>query len=117
MLDVDHLLHEKYESGLSSSTVQRIRMVLVKALRHAERRDLIHRNVAALTHLRRATRRVGRSRTPDQARRLLTSENHPLGVTVQLGLYLGLRPGEVLGLQWRDHLFGANGDRHAFAKT
>ena len=37
VLDVDHLLHEKYESGLSASTVQRIRMILVKALRHAER--------------------------------------------------------------------------------
>jgi len=103
VLDVDHLLYEKYESGLSGSTVQRIRMILVKALRHAERRDLVHRNVAALTDLRRATRREGRSLTPDQARKLLmASDNHPLGVTVQLGLYLGLRPGEVLGLQWSD---------------
>jgi integrase len=103
VLDVDHLLHEKYESGLSGSTVQRIRMILVKALRHAERRDLIHRNVAALTDLRRATRREGRSLTPEQARQLLAaSQNHPLGITVQLGLYLGLRPGEVLGLQWSD---------------
>ena len=103
VLDVDHLLHEKYESGLSGSTVQRIRMILVKALRHAERRDLVHRNVAALTDLRRSTRREGRSLTPDQARKLLAaSDRHPLGITVQLGLYLGLRPGEVLGLQWSD---------------
>lgn len=103
VLDVDHLLHHKYEAGLSSSTVQRIRMILVKALRHAERRDLVHRNVAALTDLRRATRREGRSLTPEQARQLLAaSQNHPLGITVQLGLYLGLRPGEVLGLQWSD---------------
>jgi len=103
VLDVDHLLHEKYESGLSGSTVQRIRMVLVKALRHAERRDLVHRNVAALTDLRRSTRREGRSLTPEQARQLLTaSHEHPLGITVQLGLYLGLRPGEILGLQWSD---------------
>jgi integrase len=103
VLDVDHLLHQKYEAGLSSSTVQRIRMILVKALRHAERRDLVHRNVAALTDLRRATRSEGRSLTPEQARQLLSaSQNHPLGVTVQLGLYLGLRPGEVLGLQWSD---------------
>jgi integrase len=103
VLDVDHLLHQKYEAGLSSSTVQRIRMTLMKALRHAERRDLVTRNVAALTDLRRATRRNGRSLTPEQARQLLTaSDEHPLGITVQLGLYLGLRPGEVLGLQWSD---------------
>jgi integrase len=103
VIDVDHLLHQKYEAGLSGSTVQRIRMILVKALRHAERRDFVHRNVASLTDLRRATRREGRSLTPDQARRLLAaSEHRPLGITVQLGLYLGLRPGEVLGLQWSD---------------
>jgi integrase len=103
VLDVDHLLHEKYEAGLSGSTVQRIRMILVKALRHAERRDLVHRNVAALTDLRRTQRREGRSLTPEQARALLkTSESHRLGITVHLGLYLGLRPGEVLGLQWSD---------------
>jgi integrase len=77
--------------------------MLVKALRHAERRDLVHRNVAALTDLRRATRREGRSLTPEQARQLLAaSQNQTFGITVQLGLYLGLRPGEVLGLQWSD---------------
>ena len=103
VIDVDHLLHQKYEAGLSGSTVQRIRMILVKALRHAERRDLVHRNVATLTDLRRATRREGRSLSPEQARRLLAaSEHRPLGITVQLGLYLGLRPGEVMGLQWSD---------------
>jgi integrase len=103
VLDVDHLLHEKYESGLSGSTVQRIRMILVKALRHAERRDLVSRNVAALTDLRRTKRREGRSLTPEQARTLLqTSDDHPLGITIDLGLYLGLRPGEVLGLMWAD---------------
>lgn len=103
VLDVDHLLHEKYESGLSGSTVQRIRMVLVKALRHAERRELVHRNVAALTDLRRMTRREGRSLLPEEARQLLSVANgHPQGVVVHLGLYLGLRPGEVLGLKWSD---------------
>jgi len=103
VIDVDHLLHQKYEAGLSSSTVQRIRMILVKALRHAERRDLVQRNVAALTDLRRTSRREGRSLTPEQARQLLAaSQRHSLGITVRLGLYLGLRPGEVLGLQWSD---------------
>jgi integrase len=103
VLDVDDLLHEKYESGLSDSTVQRIRMILIKAFRHAERRDLVNRNVAALTDLRRAKRREGRSLTPEQARALLgVARSGPLGITVELGLYLGLRPGEVLGLKWED---------------
>lgn len=108
VLDVDHLLHEKYDAGLSDSTVQRIRMMLVKALRHAERRDLVTRNVAALTDLRRAKHREGRSLTPEQARALLeVAKIDRIGITVQLGLFLGLRPGEVLGLKWEDINFNA----------
>ena len=108
VLDVDHLLHEKYDSGLSDSTVQRIRMILIKALRHAERRDLVTRNVAALTDLCRAKHREGRSLTPEQARALLeVAKIDRIGVTVQLGLFLGLRPGEVLGLKWEDINFNA----------
>ena len=103
VIDVDRLLQQKYVAGLSDSTVQRIRMTLVKALRHAERRDLIGRNVAALTDLRRVQRSEGRSLTPEQATQLLAvAAKDRLGITVALGLYLGLRPGEVLGLQWED---------------
>jgi integrase len=78
-------------------------MALIKALRHAERRDLVVRNVAALTDLRRTRPKEGRSLTPDQAAKLLAlAPSDRLGITVELGLYLGLRPGEVLGLQWSD---------------
>ena len=103
VLDVDQLLAAKYDAGYSGSTVQRIRMTLIKALRYAERRDLVTRNVAALTDLRRTRPKEGRSLTLDQATRLLSvAPSDRLGITVELGLYLGLRPGEVLGLQWRD---------------
>jgi len=103
VLDVDQLLASKYDAGYSGSTVQRIRMTLIKALRHAERRDLIARNVAALSDLRRTKPKEGRSLTPEQAAALLTvAPTDRLGITVELGLYLGLRPGEVLGLQWSD---------------
>jgi len=103
VLDVDQLLAAKYDAGYGASTVQRIRMTLVKALRHAERRDLVSRNVASLTDLRRTKPKEGRSLTPDQAAKLLTvAPSDRLGITVELGLYLGLRPGEVLGLKWID---------------
>jgi integrase len=83
-------------------------MILIKALRHAERRDLVTRNVAALTDLRRAKHREGRSLTPEQARSLLeVAKIDRIGVTIQLGLFLGLRPGEVLGLKWEDINFNA----------
>lgn len=103
VLDVDQLLAAKYDAGYSGSTVQRIRMTLMKALRHAERRDLVVRNVAALSDLRRAKPTEGRSLSPNQAAKLLAvAPSDRLGITVELGLYLGLRPGEVLGLQWCD---------------
>ena len=67
------------------------------------RRDLVARNVAALCDLRRTKPKEGRSLTPEQAARLLAvAPSDRLGITVELGLYLGLRPGEVLGLQWGD---------------
>ena len=107
VLDVDQLLAAKYDAGYSGSTVQRIRMVLIKALRHAERRDLVVRNVAALTDLRRTRPKEGHSLTPEQATNLLAvAPSDRLGITAELGLYLGLRPGEVLGLQWGDIDFG-----------
>lgn len=107
VLDVDQLLAAKYDAGYSGSTVQRIRMVLIKALRHAERRDLVVRNVAALTDLRRTRPKEGHSLTPEQATKLLAvAPSDRLGITAELGLYLGLRPGEVLGLQWGDIDFG-----------
>lgn len=103
VLDVDQLLAAKYDAGYSGSTVQRIRMTLVKALRHAERRDLISRNVAALADLRRTKPKEGRSLSPEQAASLLkVAPSYRLGITVEAGLYLGLRPGEILGLQWSD---------------
>ena len=103
VLDVDQLLADKYDSGYSGATVQRIRMTLIKALRHAERRDLVVRNVASLTDLRRIKPKEGRSLNPEQASKLLAvAQTDRLGITVELGLYLGLRPGEVLGLQWND---------------
>jgi len=103
VLDVDQLLAAKYDAGYSGSTVQRIRMTLIKALRHAERRDLVARNVAGLCDLRRTKPKEGRSLTPEQAAKLLAvAPSDRLGITVELGLYLGLRPGEVLGLQWCD---------------
>jgi integrase len=101
--DVDTMLRTKIESGLSHSSVTRIRTALVKALRHGERFDYVSRNVAALTDLPRATRREGKSLTIEQAALLLEgARSDRLEVAINLGLLLGLRPGECLGLLWDD---------------
>jgi len=101
--DVDSMLRSKIESGLSHSSVTRIRTALVKALRHGERFDYVSRNVAALTDLPRAPRREGKSLTIEQAALLLEgAKSDRLEVAINLGLLLGLRPGECLGLLWDD---------------
>ncbi|MGH9130910.1 MAG: site-specific integrase, partial [Acidimicrobiales bacterium] len=46
--DVDRLLAAKAAAGMSRNSVARIRAVLNDALRHAERRVLVTRNVATL---------------------------------------------------------------------
>ena len=101
--DVDTMLRTKIESGLSHSSVTRIRTAMVKALRYGERFDYVSRNVAALTDLPRVTRREGKSLTIEQASLLLEgAKSDRLEVAINLGLLLGLRPGECLGLLWDD---------------
>jgi integrase len=101
--DVEQLLSAKYDAGYSDARIRRIRMVLVKGLRDAERKGLVVRNVAALTDLRRSRLREGRSLTEQEARNLLiAARGERLELAINLGLQLGLRPGEVLGLTWND---------------
>jgi integrase len=101
--NVDSMLRAKFKEGLSHSSVMRIRTAIVKALRYGERFDFVSRNVAALTDLPRAPRREGRSLTVEQACSLLEgAKSDRLEVAINLGLLLGLRPGEALGLTWDD---------------
>lgn len=95
--DVDRLLASKAAAGLSRNTVTRIRSVLADALRHAERRGLVGRNVAALAvlpHCKPPSER--RSLTAAEGRALLASAaDDRLSALVVCGLLLGLRPGEL----------------------
>ncbi len=102
--DVDHLLAAKATAGMSRNSVARIRSVLADALRHAERRGLIGRNVAGLAVLpacKPAAER--RSLTVAEGRALLDAAvGDRLEALITCGLMLGLRPGELTGLVWSD---------------
>jgi integrase len=101
--DVDALLSEKLDAKLSSSTVRRIRAILSAALDQAVRWGVVGRNVVAVTRGPKATRREGRTLTPDQARKLLAiTRGRRLEAFYVTMLGLGLRPGEALGLSWDD---------------
>jgi integrase len=100
---VDELLERRIKSGLAKNTVARIRGVLVTALDHADRRDLVRRNVAALTRVPDGKVAKRRSLTPAEARALLAAvKDDRLEALVVLGLAMGLRPGELTGLSWHD---------------
>ncbi len=101
--DVDRLMAQKLEAGLSVSTVRRIRSVLAQALTQGVRWGSVNRNVASLTRGTRQMRREGRTLTPSQARTLLASlRGHRNEALYSLMLWTGLRRGEALGLRWDD---------------
>lgn len=103
--NVEALLRHMADEGMARNSVMRTRSVLVMALKHAQRRDIVSRNVAELAEMPVQARepRTGRSLTPDQARQLLdVTETDRLGGLVTVGIMLGLRPGELCGLRWED---------------
>ncbi len=102
--DVERLLNAKQASGLSNSTVRRIRSVLVQALRQAEKWGMVARNVASLVDPPKdGHQEEQRSLTLAEARALLSAARGTrMEAPTVLLLATGLRRGELLGLQWGD---------------
>jgi integrase len=102
--DIDRLLHSKRET-LSTATLSRVLAILRRAIRWAEARDLVGRNVAMLcTAPNGAGGRPLKSLTFAQAQRLMTAaEATPLATYVVLALLTGVRTEELRALTW-DHL-------------
>ncbi|MHB2029666.1 MAG: tyrosine-type recombinase/integrase [Acidimicrobiales bacterium] len=101
--DVDRLLSQKADSGLSPSTVRRVRAVLAQCLDQGIRWELVLRNVATLSRSPKSPRKEGRTLSPDQARHLLEAlKGHHNEALYALMLSTGLRRGEALGLMWKD---------------
>lgn len=118
VLHIEAMLGAMVEGGAARASIARHRSALRRALRWAQRREWIVRNVADLAELPpggKAPRRA-RSLTPDEARALLAvtairqakvprtdrtvTEPRRLEALWVLSLSLGLRPGEVVGLLW-----------------
>jgi integrase len=100
---VDDLLESRAARGMAKNSLRRIRAVLVTALDHADRRELVRRNVARLTSTPEGQFTERRSLTAAEAGALLGSmRGDRLEGLVIVGVTMGLRPGELTGLSWRD---------------
>lgn len=87
----------------STRQLQYVHSVLRNALGHAERQDLVKRNVAKLVQVKTPEYSVGQGLPVDQARKLLTTaEGHRFHPLYVVAATLGLRRGELLGLRWQD---------------
>src|SRR5580698_8623336 len=98
---------------LSTRTVQIAHNVLVRAIRHAERDDLVGRNVAALVKPPKGqgAGRPSKSLTLEQAVALMAAARGTrLEAYITLSLLTGLRTEEVRALRW-DHVVAWVGDR------
>ncbi len=101
--DVQTFLNAKSASGLSPRTVGYLRGVLRGALGHAERTDLVSRNVARLARPPRIPRRRVSPLSVEQVRTFVTAiGGDRLEALYLVALGVGLRQGEILGLRWSD---------------
>jgi integrase len=101
--EVQAYLNAKAVSGLAPRTVAYHRNVLRQALGHAERTELIGRNVAKLALPPRIPRREVRPLSPEEARTFLAAiTGERLEALYLVALGVGLRQGEILGLRWSD---------------
>lgn len=115
---VEAMLSRFADEGAARNSIARHRFVLRKALRWAQRREMIRRNVAELAEMpaNAKRQREPRALTPAEARALLeaartTTVKVPRTDRIEvrprrlealwvLSLTLGMRPGEVCGLTW-----------------
>jgi len=95
------------KSGYSTPTINGALQVLKAVLNAAVDEGAIHASPAVkVSKLRKPSAehtQVKEPLSPEEARKLLAvCADDAVGTCVALGLFLGLRKGEILGLQWRD---------------
>ena len=101
--DVEDMVNRLSDRGLSPRTVQYTHAVLRVALQKAVRHGKVPRNVAALVSPPPVKREPVEPLTKREAKALLkAAAGDPLEALYVVTLALGLRRGEVCGLQWSD---------------
>lgn len=101
--DIQAVLSQKREEGLSPRTVAYIRAVISMMLEQALKWGLVSRNVAKLVSPPKGKGATFQPLSFAQSKHLLESiKGERFEAIYQVALLLGLRRGEVLGLKWED---------------
>lgn len=101
--DVRRFIREKLDAGLAPKTVRHFRATLRAAFNVAVGDGIIPRNVVSLVKAPPLTKKVLAVLDRRQALNFLEiARTHRLGALFTAAISIGLREGEVLGLQWRD---------------
>jgi integrase len=97
------MLADKAGDGMSSSSLTRIHTTLTRALKWAQRRGEVYRNVSDLVETPAGTHRPSEALTVAQVQTVLdTAKDDRLEALWRVGLILGMRPGKLTGLRWED---------------
>lgn len=116
--DVVLMLRKMEVDGRAGNTRRLARSVLRRALRWAEVEGMVVRNVAALADGVKVHAKEGRTLTPEQARQLLAHvRGDRLEAAFAVALALGLRRGELLGLEWSNLTLDATPPRLAVRRS
>lgn len=108
--ELQDLLDTKAHAGLSYSVIAHLRWDLRQVLRMAVEEEILSRNPAELLFVpRSAPRPVHTAMTFGQIGTCLGALNSRERLVVKFAILAGLRPGEILGLQWR-HLMPTYAD-------
>lgn len=102
-INVQQLVKEKLDSGLSAVTVKKIRNTLCAIIQYAVDTDLLAKNFVKLVVVKVAKKREVRSLTVEQLQQILrAAEGHKLYPALVLLANTGLRRSELCGLKWSD---------------
>jgi integrase len=101
--DVQDVMNAVLRSGRAPQTAKHVHTALRSALRDAEKRGLVARNVAALVDAVRVPQRPVARLSAAQVRGFLDGHRqHPHYAIWVLALTTGMRRGEILSLRWSD---------------
>lgn len=101
--DVQRMVNGMIAAGLSPRTAGNAVTTLSSMLRHAMREGTIDRNVASLVVMPKTPRPHHEALTPDQLHAFIeATRGEPLWPVWAFMASTAVRPGELLGLRWRD---------------